>query len=61
MDLVENKGLNVTSPDRNRVSTYRKAAEDAIQQHRATSSSRGAFGSVGGGGQTLGGSNRFNP
>jgi hypothetical protein len=33
MDLVENKGtgnFNVASPDRTRISTYRKVAEDAI-------------------------------
>ena len=33
MDLVENKGSsfnNVASPDRTRISTYRKVAEDAI-------------------------------
>jgi len=32
MDLVENKGnfANVASPDRTRISTYRKVAEDAI-------------------------------
>ena len=33
MDLVDNKGssfANVASPDRTRISTYRKVAEDAI-------------------------------
>jgi hypothetical protein len=44
MDHVESRGAggpqNTISPDKNRVTTYRKAAEEAISQHRA--GSRGA-------------------
>jgi len=53
MDHVESKG-NAThsgvSPDKNRITTYRKAAEDAIQNYRAGqgAASRSAFGSGGG-------------
>ena len=53
MDHVESKGAGGPavangSPDRNRMSTYRKAAEEAISQYRAGQGSRSAFGSAGG-------------
>ncbi len=62
MDYVETKSNApgaTGSPDKTRNTTYRKAAEDAIQQHRAGQSSRSAFGSVSGayGGQPFGGTN----
>ena len=66
MDKVDGRsnvgvGGNGASPDKSRVSTYRKAAEEAIQQYR--SNSRGAFNSSSNGGPNLGrgtaGGNQF--
>lgn len=51
MDHVENKGATGPSngsPDKNRSTTHRKAAEEAISQYRAGQGSRSAFGSNGG-------------
>lgn len=46
VDPKPNTGLG-NSPDRQRMSTYRKAAEEAIQQYRTGMASRSAFGSAG--------------
>ena len=44
----ESKGQGGSgSPEKARMSTYRKAAEDAINQHRAGQRSRSIFGSGG--------------
>lgn len=54
MDQVESRGAggpgNTVSPDKNRMTTYRKAAEEAIQQYRSGSKGAGLFSTGGGAG-----------